>query len=96
MTKAELIEKVQSLSAGSLTKKGSGELVDAVFEEIAKTVRKTGRFTYPGFGTFTLKKRKARVGRNPQTGEEIRISPSKTVVFKPAPDFKDALGPARE
>jgi len=45
----------------------------------------------PGFGTFTVKRRAGRVGRNPQTGVEIQIAPTKTVGFKPAPELKRAL-----
>jgi DNA-binding protein HU-beta len=92
MTKADLIEKIQAeKTAQDLTKKAVGDLVDAVFENLAKSIKKDGRFTYPGFGTFTVKKRKARVGRNPRTGEEIKIKATKTVAFKPAPDFKKGL-----
>jgi DNA-binding protein HU-beta len=54
-------------------------------------VKKSGRFSYPGFGTFTLKKRKGRTGRNPRTGAEIKIAPTKTVGFKPSPDLKKSL-----
>lgn len=91
MTKAELIEKIQSENAQSMSKRAVSELVDSIFDEIGRAVKKSGRFSYPGFGTFTLKKRKGRIGRNPQTGAEIKIAPTKTVGFKPAPDFKKSL-----
>lgn len=91
MTKAELVEKIQADNAQAMSKKNVAELVDAVFDEIGKAVKKSGRFSYPGFGTFTLKKRKGRTGRNPQTGQEIKIAPTRTVGFKPAPDFKKNL-----
>lgn len=91
MTKAELIEKLQKGSGKNLSKKALGELVDEVFELVAKSVKKDKRFAYPGFGTFTLRKRAARVGRNPRTGVEIKIAASKTVSFKPAPNFKSSL-----
>jgi DNA-binding protein HU-beta len=90
MTKAELIEKIQG-SVEGLTKKQTGELVDSVFDALAAAVKKEGRFSYPGFGTFSVKKRKARKGRNPRTGKEITIKASKTVAFKPAPTLKDKL-----
>ncbi|MBM4356330.1 MAG: HU family DNA-binding protein [Deltaproteobacteria bacterium] len=90
MTKAELIEKIQG-SVEGLTKKQTGELVNSVFDALAAAVKKEGRFSYPGFGTFTVKKRKARKGRNPRTGKEITIKASKTVAFKPAPTLKDKL-----
>ena len=90
MTKAELVEKVQSVRS-DLSKKQVGEVMDVVFENLAKAIRKDKRFSMPGFGTFTVKRRAGRVGRNPQTGAEIKIAPTKTVGFKPAPEFKKAL-----
>ena len=91
MTKAELVEQVQAQGGGELSRKALAELVGAIFEEIGSAVRQDGRFTYPGFGTFTVKERKARTGRNPRTGEEIKIAPGKTVGFKPAPELKKSL-----
>lgn len=91
MTKAELIEKLQKSSGKNLSKKVLGEVLDEVFDLVSKSVKKDKRFSYPGFGTFTLRKRAARVGRNPRTGEPIKISASKTVSFKPAPNFKSSL-----
>ncbi|HMC34511.1 MAG TPA: HU family DNA-binding protein, partial [Myxococcales bacterium] len=58
---------------------------------IGRAVKKDGRFTYPGFGTWTIRSRKARRGRNPQTGEEIKIKASRTVGFKPAKELKSGL-----
>lgn len=91
MTKAELIETVASKSGGNLTKKAAGELVDSVFETLAVAIKKEERFSYPGFGTFTVRKRQARKGRNPQTGAEIKIKASKTVGFRPAKELKAKL-----
>lgn len=92
MTKAELVERVvQDIAHRELSKAAVNEVVDSVFDNISKAVRKDKRFTYPGFGTFSVRTRKARVGRNPQTGEEIKIKASKTVGFKPAPVLKESL-----
>ncbi len=91
MTKAELIDQVVGSAGSDLSKKATGELVDAVFDAIGQAIKKDARFSYPGFGTFTVKKRAARKGRNPQTGAAIRIKASKTVGFKPAPGLKKAL-----
>lgn len=91
MTKAELIEAVASKAEGSLTKKAAAELVDAVFTTIAGAVKKEKRFSYPGFGTWTVRSRKARKGRNPQTGAQITIKASKTVGFRPAKELKGGL-----
>jgi DNA-binding protein HU-beta len=92
MTKAELIEKVcETNSKRDLSKAACEEIVDSVFDCLGQCVRKDKKFTYPGFGTFTVRKRKARKGRNPQTGEEINIAASKTVGFRPAPSLKNSL-----
>jgi len=92
MTKADLINEIlKNKKAAKLSKKATGELLDTVFDTLAKAIKKDRRFSYPGFGTFVLKNRKARVGRNPRTNEKIKIPPSKTVAFKPSPDFKKVL-----
>ena len=92
MTKAELVERICTIKgAEDLSKKAAGEVCDALWDEVKKAIKKDRKFGYPGFGTFTVRKRKARTGRNPQTGEKIQIKPSKTVGFKPAPAFKDSL-----
>jgi DNA-binding protein HU-beta len=88
MTKADLIQTVAELG---MTKKAAGEMIDALFGTIGKTIKKEGRFFYPGFGTWTVRQRKARKGRNPQTGAEIKIKASKTVGFKPAKELKAGL-----
>ncbi len=89
MTKQNLIDTVHGQAEG-LSKKAVGELVDATFSALSEAIRE-GRFSYPGFGTFTVKDIKAREGRNPQTGAAIQIAASKTVRFKPAPKFKETL-----
>ena len=92
MTKAGLIDEVvKTRPSTDLSKKVAGELVDAVFAAIGKAIQTDDRFSYPGFGTFTVKNRAARKGHNPQTGAAIRIKASKTVGFKPAPSLKKSL-----
>jgi DNA-binding protein HU-beta len=92
MTKAELVDQVVKASkAVNLSKKAAGEILDIVFDEVGKAIKKDARFSYPGFGTFTVKKRAARKGRNPRTGEDIKIKASRTVGFKPAPTLKKTL-----
>jgi DNA-binding protein HU-beta len=89
MTKAELIDAVHK-AVGAGSKKDTASLVQATFNALSGAI-KEGRFSYPGFGTFNVKKRAARQGRNPRTGKSITIPASKTVGFKPAPSFKDNL-----
>jgi len=88
MTKAELIERVSKDAGPAITKKMVAKMVESVFENLHKAIRKDKRFTYPGFGTFSVKTRARRKGRNPRTGEVIEIKPTKTVIFKPAPNLK--------
>lgn len=90
MTKAQLIEEIAKKNDG-LSKKAIEGIVDAAFAEMARSLKKEKRFSFPGFGTFTVRKRKARKGRNPKTGEEIKIPASKTVGFKPAPTLKGSI-----
>ena len=92
MTKDELVTAViKSCKGDDLTKRLVSDIIDATFENIGKSIKKEKRFAYPSFGTFTVRNRKARKGRNPQTGAEIKIKASKTVGFKPAPTLKSSL-----
>lgn len=92
MTKAELVEQVVKANKSmNLSKKAASEFIDVVFGAVGQAIKKDARFSYPGFGTFTVKKRAARSGRNPRTGDTIKIKASKTVGFKPAPGLKKGL-----
>lgn len=90
MTKAEFINAVHDATGGG-SKKDTASNVQAVFDALAGAIQSDNRFTYPGFGTFKVKERAARQGRNPKTGEAIKIAASKTVGFKPSANFKGAL-----
>lgn len=91
MTKAELVNLVADTKGLEVTKKDVESILDLAFDGIAKAVRKDRRFSYPGFGTFTVRTRKARMGVNPQTKKPIKIPATKTVGFKPAPVLKKGL-----
>lgn len=96
MTKANLIEKIHEKAGASYTKKQIGELVEVVFDVLKDAINgDDNRFTYPGFGTFTVKERQEREGRNPRTGQPIKIPASRTVSFRPAPAFREGLSPAK-
>jgi len=93
MTKADLVQAVsQNKALTDLSKKSVAAVIDETFEQIKKAVRKDERFSFPGFGTFNKKKRAARAGRNPQTGEKIKIKAQTTVGFRPAQALKDFVG----
>lgn len=90
MTKSELLDAIAKTNP-EMTKKQISSVVDAVFATTAGALSKDGSIVIPGFGTFAVRKRAARSGRNPKTGETIAIAESKTVGFKPAKALKDLL-----
>jgi DNA-binding protein HU-beta len=89
MTKAELIDKVAS--GAGLSKADAGRALDATLDSIKMGLKKGQKITLVGFGTFSVAKRKARKGRNPRTGEEIKISATKTPKFTAGKVLKDAV-----
>lgn len=89
MTKAELVENVALQTR--MTKKAAGELIDVIFDNIGKAVKAEDRFSYPGFGTWSIRTRKARKIRNPVTGEPMKLKATKTIGFRPAKELKDTL-----
>jgi DNA-binding protein HU-beta len=88
MNKAELIDEIAKVTC---TKKEAEAVLNTVTAAIQKTLKKGNSVTLVGFGTFSVSKRKARKGRNPQTGETIKISAKKVPVFKAGKGLKDAV-----
>lgn len=92
MTKSDFVDAIASnKNLPEMSKRIANVVLDAVFEILGKAIKKDKKYTVPGFGTFTVRKRAARIGRNPQTGKPIKIPASKTVTFKPAAAFKVTL-----
>lgn len=89
MNKAELIERVAKHT--ETTKAQTERMLDATLETIRKTVKKGDEVKLVGFGTFTKQKRKARKGRNPQTGKEIKIPAAWYPKFRPGSEFKSMV-----
>lgn len=89
MNKTDLIEAVAG--EAEVTKAEAARAVDAVINTITKALKKGDTVTLVGFGTFQVRKRAARTGRNPKTGETIKIKASKTVKVTPLKAFKDAV-----
>lgn len=89
MTKAEIIEKMAK--DANITKAAADKALDSFIDGITKTLKKGNKVTLVGFGTFSVAKRAARKGRNPQTGEVIKIKASKSPKFKAGKTFKDAI-----
>ena len=88
MNKRELIEAVAKVTN---TKKNASAALDCVLETITKALKKKQEVMLVGFGTFATSKRKARTGRNPQTGEKIKIKAKRVPVFRPGKALKDAI-----
>ena len=86
MSKAALAGAIREST--NCTVAQAGDAVDGVVKLIAKAVKKDGSFNLAGFGTFKVGKRAARTGRNPKTGEPIKIKASKTIRFKPSSKLK--------
>jgi DNA-binding protein HU-beta len=90
MTKAELIE--QMAKDAKISKAAAGAALDSFIGGVTKALKKKdGKVTLVGFGTFAKVHRKARKGRNPQTGEAIKIKARNAVTFKAGKKFKDAI-----
>jgi len=89
MSKSVLVDHVAE--EVGLKKEEAKQAVDACFEGLASVLAEEGRFAVHGFGTFNVKDRAARNGRNPATGESIRIPASKVIKFKPSPNLKDQV-----
>ncbi len=89
MNKTELIDAVAD--EAEMSKAEAGRAVDAVISAITKTLKKGDTVTLVGFGTFQVRKRAARTGRNPKTGDTIKIKASKNPAFKAGKALKDAV-----
>ena len=90
MNKAELVEEVTNQTG--VTKRASRKAVDAMTSVISDTLARGEKVTLVGFGTFKVMERKARKGRNPQTGEEIQIPARKVPKFRPGKSLREAVG----
>ena len=89
MNKTELVEFIATQA--DLSKAKAAEAVDAFVEAVTTSIKKGKDVTLVGFGTFTISKRAARTGRNPQTGATIKIAASKAPKFRPGKSLKDAV-----
>ena len=89
MNKADLVAAVQADLGDS--KASADRAVNAVIDAIKTGVKNDSTVQVVGFGTFSIRNRAARMGRNPQTGEAIQIAASKSVAFKPSKNFKDMV-----
>lgn len=89
MNKSELIDAIAE--EADISKASAGRALDAVIDNITNAMKKDDSVTLVGFGTFTVRNRAARTGRNPRTGEDIEIKAAKVPAFKPGKALKDAI-----
>ena len=90
ITKADIVEQVYS-SLDGYSKKESADIVEVVFEKIKETLERGEKIKISGFGNFVVRQKDERTGRNPQTGQEIKIAPRKVLTFKPSQVLKNAI-----
>ncbi len=88
MTKADLVERVAT--AVNLTKKDTEVVIDTIFDSISRALATTddGKVELRGFGSFRVRRRRARQGRNPQTGKAVQVPPKRVPYFKPGKELK--------
>lgn len=91
MNKSELIDAIQAALGNDTTKRAADEALEAVLSSISAGVKKDKKVQIIGFGTFEVKERASRQGRNPKTGESMQIAASKSVGFKPSSALKASL-----
>ena len=89
MTKAELVEEVARTS--ELTRKHSEVIVEAVFTSIIDALQKGDKIELRGFGSFRIRRRDSRTGRNPKTGDKVEVPPKRIPYFKPGKELKELL-----
>jgi len=89
VNKSQLIDKIAA--GADISKAAAGRALDAIIDAVKKTLKKGGTVSLVGFGTFAVKERAARTGRNPQTGKEITIAAAKVPSFRAGKALKDAV-----
>jgi integration host factor subunit beta len=92
MTKAELVEEVARVS--DLTKKHSEVIVNTVFDSIVEALRKDEKIELRGFGSFRIRQRRSRQGRNPKTGDKVDVPAKRIPYFKPGKELKELINTA--
>ena len=89
MTKADLIDEVSKVT--ELSRKDSEVIVETLFDSIIKALKTGDKLEVRGFGSFRIRERKARQGRNPKTGEKVAVPEKKVPYFKPSKELKDLI-----
>jgi integration host factor subunit beta len=91
MTKADLVEEVTKL--GDLTRRDSETIVETIFDSVIGALRSGDKIEIRGFGSFRIRQRKPRIGRNPKTGTKVEVPAKKVPYFKPSKERRDLVNP---
>src|SRR6202045_5151173 len=91
MTKADLIDEVSKLA--ELTRKDSEVIVETIFDSIVRSLRVGDKIEIRGFGSFRIRQRNPRIGRNPKTGERVDVPAKRVPYFKPSKELRDLVNP---
>lgn len=91
MTKAELVEELTRL--GDLTRRDSEIIVDTIFDSVVAALKSGDKIEIRGFGSFRIRQRKPRIGRNPKTGAKVEVPAKKVPYFKPSKELRDLVNP---
>jgi integration host factor subunit beta len=91
MTKAELVDKVTGV--GDLTRRDSEVIVETIFDSVIAALKSGDKIEIRGFGSFRIRQRNSRIGRNPKTGERVDVPAKKVPYFKPSKELRDLVNP---
>ena len=91
MTKAELVEELIQL--GDLTRRDGEVIVDTIFDSVIEALKAGDKIEIRGFGSFRIRQRKPRIGRNPKTGEKVDVPAKRVPYFKPSKELRDLVNP---
>ena len=94
MTKANLVEEI--LQLGDLTRRDGEVIVDTVFDAVIGALRSGDKIEIRGFGSFRIRQRKPRLGRNPKTGAKVEVPAKRVPYFKPSKELRDLVNPVDE
>ena len=91
MTKADLVEKVTA--AGDLTRRDGEVIVETIFDAVIGALKSGDKIEIRGFGSFRIRQRNQRIGRNPKSGERVEVPAKKVPYFKPSKELRDLVNP---
>lgn len=91
MTKADLVEEVTQL--GDLTRRDGEVIVDTIFDSVIHALKSGDKIEIRGFGSFRIRQRKPRIGRNPKTGAKVEVPAKRVPYFKPSKELRDLVNP---